>query len=64
MFENFKADYFIAEKFDNEIRKFPKIIGDAFIHPDLKPLSDIDHKDYQLRLFPELIEECYGLCGL
>lgn len=62
--ENFPNDYFIAEKFDNEIRNFPKIIGESFIHPDLKPLSEINYEDNQLRLFPELIEECYGLCGI
>jgi hypothetical protein len=62
--EHFPSDYFIAEKFDNEIRNFPKIIGEAYIHPDLKPLSEINYTDNQLRLFPELIEECFGLCGI
>lgn len=49
--------------FDDKIREYPKLNKKAFLSKHLKPLRNIDFA-YQPSLFPELIEECEGLCGL
>jgi len=49
--------------FDDAIRNRPKLESQCYLHKTLKPLRDIDFS-YEPSLFPELIEECDGLCGL
>jgi len=49
--------------FDEQIRNHPKLESQCYLHRTLKPLRDIDFS-YEPSLFPELIEECDGLCGL
>lgn len=59
----FPDDFKKACEFDNAIRIYPKIKSKMYLSRKLKPLQDIDF-DSQPSLFPELIEECHGLCGL
>lgn len=49
--------------FDEKIRNFPKIRQSCFLAKQLMPLRDIDFT-ISPTLFPDLIEECEGLCGL
>lgn len=61
--KNFPLEFEKACEFDDKIRNYPKLKSKAYIYKDLKPLREIDFTQ-QPSLFPELIEECYGLCGL
>ena len=61
--KNFPFEFEEACKFDDAIRNYPKLKSKAYLSKELKPLRDIDFSQ-QPSLFPELIEECYGLCGL
>lgn len=49
--------------FDEKIRIYPGFNDKLYLHRSLKPLREIDF-DYKKSLFPELIEECDGFCGL
>jgi len=49
--------------FDEQIRNHPKLESQCYLHRSLKPLREINFK-YEPSLFPELIEECDGMCGL
>ena len=60
---NFKNEFSEACEFDNKIRKYPKLRHDAYLSNRRKPLSEIDF-NFNNSLFPDLIEECHGLCGL
>jgi len=61
--KEFPEEFEKACKFDDKIRQLPKMRGKTYLSRQLKPLRDVDY-NYQPSLFPELIEECYGLCGL
>ena len=61
--KNFPKEFEKACLFDDKIRNYPGLKSRAYIYKELKPLRDIDFTQ-QPSLFPELIEECYGLCGL
>ena len=61
--KEFPAEFEKACHFDDQIRIYPKINKKAYISKHLKPLREIDFS-YQPSLFPELIEECDGMCGL
>lgn len=50
-------------KFDDAIRDHPKLYSQCYLHRTLRPLRDINF-EYEPSLFPELIEECDGMCGL
>lgn len=52
-----------ACKFDDAIRNYPNLKRQTFLSKHLKPLREIDFTQHP-SLFPELIEECNGLCGL
>lgn len=52
-----------ACKFDDAIRNYPKLQNKTYLSKHLKPLRDIDFSQSP-SLFPELVEECEGLCGL
>jgi hypothetical protein len=64
----FKSKYPIefekACKFDEAIRVYPNLKQKSYLSKHLKPLRDIDFDSQQTLQFPELIEECGGLCGL
>lgn len=50
--------------FDDRIRNYPKLKNKAYIYRMRKPLRGNNFILQQARLFPELIEECEGYCGL
>jgi len=50
--------------FDDMIRYYPKMKQKLYISRRLKPLKNIDFHSQQVMQFPDLIEECNGLCGL
>lgn len=52
-----------ACQFDDLIRDYPKLNNRAYLSRFRKPLKDIDFSQHP-SLFPELIEECHGMCGL
>lgn len=58
-----KADFERACDFDDEIRNYPKLRSKTYLSSQLKPLRDVDFTQ-DPSLFPELIEECRGMCGL
>lgn len=64
MLKRFQPDDFEwACKFDDLIRNYPKLKRKAYLSNQLKPLRDIDFSKHP-SLFPDLIEECHGMCGL
>jgi hypothetical protein len=52
-----------AIEFDKRIRYFKKNEEQFFLHRNRQPLENAMETE-QLSLFPEMIEECSGLCGL
>ncbi len=61
--KDFPKDFNFACDFDDKIRQIPSMRGKTYLSRQLKPLREVNY-DYEPSLFPELIEECYGLCGL
>ena len=61
--KNFTNEFETACKFDDRIRHIPSFKSSTFLSRDLIPLREIDFSQTP-SLFPELIEECEGLCGL
>ena len=59
----FPAEFFEICNFDNSIRNFPSVHSRAYLHKSLIPLGEINFSQ-PASLFPELIEECSGFCGL
>lgn len=53
-----------ACQFDDSIRVYPKLKKKTYLSKHTKPLREIDFNIQQSLIFPELIEECDGLCGL
>jgi len=61
--KEFPAEFEQACQFDEAIRKYPKLKRQAYLSKHLKPLREIDFS-FLPSLFPDMIEECEGLCGL
>ena len=61
--KEYPEEFETACKFDEAIRDHPKLKSQCYLHRTLKPLREIDFR-FEPSLFPELIEECDGLCGL
>ena len=61
--KSYPLDFEKACVFDDAIRNYPKLRSKAYLSNKRKPLREIDFEQVP-SLFPELIEECYGLCGL
>lgn len=61
--KEFPKEFDDACKFDDKIRVYPNLKRKTYLSKHLKPLRAINF-NYEPSLFPELIEECYGLCGL
>jgi len=61
--KEFLNEFKKACDFDEQIRNHPKFESQCYLHRSLMPLREIDFK-YEPSLFPELIEECDGMCGL
>lgn len=59
----FPYEFLKACEFDSMIRDYPKFKAKAYLSDRRKPLREIDFSQHPT-LFPELIEECHGLCGL
>jgi len=59
----FPKEFKKACDFDDKIRNYTGLKSKAYLSKHLKPLKEIDFT-YENSLFPELIEECDGLCGL
>lgn len=61
--KQFPQEFETACRFDEKIRIYPNLKEKAYLSKHLKPLAEIDFS-LSNSLFPELIEECNGLCGL
>lgn len=61
--KEFPDEFKIACDFDNKIRNYPNMRAKTYLSNHRKPLETINFT-YEKSLFPELIEECDGLCGL
>jgi hypothetical protein len=61
--KQFPEEFETACIFDDAIRNYPKLRSKTYLSNHRKPLREIDFS-YSNSLFPELIEECDGLCGL
>jgi hypothetical protein len=61
--KQFPDEFEKACQFDDAIRNYPNLKRQTYLSKHLKPLRKIDFS-MQPSLFPELIEECNGLCGL
>jgi len=61
--KNYPDEFEQACVFDDKIRQLPNMKSRTFLSRECKPLREINF-DFQPSLFPELIEECDGLCGL
>lgn len=61
--KQFPKEFDLACDFDDAIRNYPGLKREAYLSRQLKPLRNIDFS-MKPSLFPELIEECNGLCGL
>lgn len=61
--KEFPEEFELACKFDDSIRNFNGLKRKAYLSKHLKPLREINFS-FEPSLFPELIEECDGLCGL
>jgi hypothetical protein len=57
------TEFNLACEFDDKIRQLPNMKTKTYLYRGLKPLREVNF-DYEPTLFPELIEECYGMCGL
>lgn len=61
--KEFPSEFQEVCDFDEIIRNYPGLKSKAFLSKHLKPLREINFS-YTPSLFPELIEECNGLCGI
>ena len=61
-----------ACSFDDSLRssgkRLPMVTGEVYLHSSYKPLREVDFRNAedhgQYSLFPDLIQECDGLCGV
>lgn len=59
------AEWADAVAFDAAIRHMPGLVGAAYLHGSLVPLSDVDLRSDDERGQPDLFgNECHGLCGV
>lgn len=61
--QQFPKEFEEACTFDDIIRNYPKLKSKTYLSNHRIPLREIDFT-IQASLFPDLIEECHGLCGL
>lgn len=72
IYEQEKESFEAALQLDEKIRNYPGINDHCFLHRSCRPLKEVimDLKkgkalaSKQLNFFPELIDECSGLCGV
>lgn len=58
-----KKEFEEACQFDDLIRNYPGLNKRAYLSNQLKPLRDVDFTQHP-SIFPEMLEECHGMCGL
>ncbi|WP_062062750.1 hypothetical protein [Aquimarina longa] len=72
IYQNEPDNFDAAVTLDEKIRNYPKIQGECYLHRSCRPLKEViidlikgkELASKQLNIFPELIEECDGLCGI
>ncbi|TPN85809.1 hypothetical protein [Aquimarina algicola] len=71
IYEHERDSFDAAVVLDEKIRHYPGIQDECFLHESRKPLKEVivellkgkKHAAKQLEMFPELIQECEGICG-
>ncbi len=61
---NAPKEFAKAVEFDEKIRDHPKLDNKLYLYKHPIPLKDVHLDENMSYLFPELIDECGGLCGL
>ncbi len=61
---NAPKEFAKAIDFDEKIRDHPRLNNKLYLYKKPIPLKDIDFSINENYLFPELLDECEGLCGL
>lgn len=61
LYNKYPLEYKKAIEFDELIRNYPKMNQKCYLHRSRKPLKYID---YNQTSFIDLIDECYGYCGM
>lgn len=72
IYENDKESFEAAVALDEKIRRYPGIEDACFLHRSCRPLKEViidllkgkELASQQLNMFPELLEECSGVCGI
>ena len=72
IYENEPDSFEAAITLDETIRNYPGINDECYLHRTCRPLKDViidllkgkKLASKQLNIFPELIEECEGVCGI
>ncbi len=72
IYENEKESFDAAVVLDEKIRDYPSIRDSCFMHRSCRPLKEVivdikkgkELASKQLNFFPELIDECSGVCGV
>jgi len=72
IYENEPKSFDAAVTLDDQIRNYRGIKDECFLHRSCRPLKEVivdilkgkELASKQLNIFPELIEECDGLCGI
>lgn len=58
-----RPEFDSACDFDDKIRNYPGLERRSYLSNQLRPLRDVDFSQHP-SIFPEMIEECHGMCGL
>ncbi|WP_281989735.1 hypothetical protein [Aquimarina aggregata] len=72
IYENERDSFDAAVMLDEAIRSYPSINDECYLHRSCRPLKEVivdilkgkELASTQLNIFPELIEECSGVCGI
>ncbi len=72
IYENEPNNFEAAVSLDEQVRNYPGIKDECYLHRTCRPLKEVivdllkgrELASQQLNMFPELIEECEGVCGI
>ncbi len=72
IYENESDSFDAAVHLDEQIRNYPGIHDECYLHRSCRPLKEVivdilkgkELASKQLNIFPELIDECQGVCGI
>lgn len=72
IYENEPDNFAAAVSLDEKIRCYPGINNECYLHRSCRPLKEVivdilkgkELASKQLNIFPELIDECGGICGV